>query len=313
MWRLSTYPHPATFRAAAVCDHEGMHPHIYRAEHILGQVHTRGAASINALCKAGTVVDVGHHWYAFAEELGRGLDARVVYAAENGLLIGCLTACEHWGLWTPPSLTTPDTHYIQSRGSNRNQPRTGSVHRQLAHGCFGNHLSPARSPQIISPPNDAIEHVLRYHDAETGLIVLESALYQRFIYPNHADAMIGIAQKVKRPILERYELETQSGSETRVRNFLQSRQVSVQPQVFIPQLGRVDLLVGTSLIIECDSQEFHSQPLNVAEDRRRDQVALRLGYTVVRLSYRDVWFQWEKTQEYISNLLKKRVHRRRIP
>lgn len=98
-----------------------------------------------------------------------------------------------------------------------------------------------------------------------------------------------------------------------MRNFLQSRQVSVQPQVFIPQLGRVDLLVGTSLIIECDSQEFHSQPLNVAEDRRRDQVALRLGYTVVRLSYRDVWFQWEKTQEYISNLLKKRVHRRRIP
>lgn len=91
-----------------------------------------------------------------------------------------------------------------------------------------------------------------------------------------------------------------------VRVMLSSRGVPVRPQVHVPGVGRVDLLVGESLIIECDSEEHHAGIID--KDRRRDMMARRLGYTVVRLSWQQVWCTWEETRAFLADLIRTRRH-----
>ena len=50
-------------------------------------------------------------------------------------------------------------------------------------------------------------------------------------------------------------------------------------------MGRVDLLVGTKVVVEVNSELWHSTAVQRAEDYRRDLALARLGYTVIRVSY----------------------------
>lgn len=66
---------------------------------------------------------------------------------------------------------------------------------------------------------------------------------------------------------------------------LQEAGLRVTPQVAIEGVGFVDLLVGTRVIVEVDSELWHSTPAQREEDARRD-LALRLrGYVVIRVRY----------------------------
>jgi very-short-patch-repair endonuclease len=55
--------------------------------------------------------------------------------------------------------------------------------------------------------------------------------------------------------------------------------------VKIAGVGLVDLLVGTRVVIEVDSESWHSTPEQRTEDYRRDLELHRLGFVVVRVSY----------------------------
>ncbi|WP_138975366.1 hypothetical protein [Arcanobacterium haemolyticum] len=72
---------------------------------------------------------------------------------------------------------------------------------------------------------------------ESDLIILDSALYQRLISIEDAHTIVENAPARKQKILRRFTHLAYSGSETRVRNFLQSLQVSVLPQAHIPSVG----------------------------------------------------------------------------
>src|SRR5665647_786535 len=69
----------------------------------------------------------------------------------------------------------------------------------------------------------------------------------------------------------------------------------VRPQVVIPGVGRVDLLVGESLIIECDSHAHHTGETNYRGDRRRDLSATADDYRVVRLTWEQCFLTWPTT------------------
>lgn len=103
-----------------------------------------------------------------------------------------------------------------------------------------------------------------------SLIVTESAVNLGLIGEPAARDLLGSAPAAKRASLTHFMLGAGSGSETRVRLFLQQRRFTVRPQVFIPGVGRVDLLVGESLIIECDSEQHHAAGARYRMDRVRD-------------------------------------------
>lgn len=69
--------------------------------------------------------------------------------------------------------------------------------------------------------------------------------------------------------------------------------------------------MGDALVIECDSRSHHTGPRNYANDRRRDQRLVALGYRVIRLTYEDVMVAWEATKEMMVALIRAKRHRHR--
>lgn len=110
--------------------------------------------------------------------------------------------------------------------------------------------------------------------------------------------------------LHKYLVYAESGSETRVRLFLQMRRIPVRIQVKISGMeGRVDLVVGDRLVIECDSHKHHSTPEDQLRDRKRDLALRALGYENIRLAYPQIWgLEWEETMQHILNEVRKRRH-----
>ena len=138
-------------------------------------------------------------------------------------------------------------------------------------------------------------------------MVLESAVNLGLISLTDARVLIAGTSGRKQHALRFFDPGAESGSETRLRLWLQQHQVQVKPQIDIPGVGRVDFLVGKSLLLECDSRTHHQYR---DEDYRRDMAARALGYAPVRLSYRQLFDDWTDTQEYLVRLLRTRRHHR---
>lgn len=62
----------------------------------------------------------------------------------------------------------------------------------------------------------------------------------------------------------------------------------VEPQVAIPGVGRVDLLLDGWLVLEADGFEHHSNRASYRTDRRRANALAELGYPLLRFSYEDI-------------------------
>ena len=138
-------------------------------------------------------------------------------------------------------------------------------------------------------------------------MVLESAVNGGRLHAAEARAMISAATQRNRRVLDFFDPAAESGSETRVRLFLRRHRFPVQSQVLIPGVGRVDLLVGRSLILECDSVAHHSDP---TADRRRDLDSYALGFDTRRLSYEQVHVSWNSTQQALLSQLRSGHHLR---
>ena len=86
--------------------------------------------------------------------------------------------------------------------------------------------------------------------------------------------------------------------------------MKVKTQVPIPGLGRVDMLLGQSLLVETDGYEFHADRDSFREDRRRDRIAATHGYCVIRLTWEQVFNSWPLILPDISAIVSSRRHRR---
>ncbi|MFY9263476.1 MAG: hypothetical protein GX483_04070 [Actinomycetaceae bacterium] len=277
---------------------------VFRPEEYKKRLEKSAASGNRAIRKAieeGEIIRLSRRWIA-------NLDAEpdLLIAATRGCLVGCLTACKIHGLWTP---TSGHPHLIYGRFGRKPRYSPELLHPSLNPDRYvGEHLTPGKSPTIVTPLIDSLEHVARYHSTETALIVLESALYNELITQETALAIVDKADNKKSRLLSKASALSQSGSETRVKMFLESLRHQVKQQAYIESIGKVDILVGKSLIIECDSVAHHSSQDQMTVDRRRDMAAMHLGYQVVRLSYQQIWKLWELTKQELKAILATKKH-----
>lgn len=250
-----------------------------------------GRGELSGLLSQGRLHRISRGWFAHERT-----PETAVRAVQLGGRLGCLSACELHNLWVPHQT---DLHVALNPGapSPKVPPRGVQVHR-----------STARCDSAVLPVQDAVAQVLHRHDEETGLIVLESAVERGLIQPAEARHLLSTVPMRARRAAQHFSPTAQSGSETRLRLFFQRRGVPVQPQAYIPGVGRVDLLVGRRWIIEADSQAHHSSPRHVVTDRERDLQGRSEGYMIVRLSYEHVWHTWERTQRRLLDILRTRQH-----
>ncbi|MST50097.1 hypothetical protein FYJ63_07600 [Mobiluncus holmesii] len=239
------------------------------------------------------LVSIRRGWYATPSAI-----PEAVKAVKLGGTIGCVSACKEYGLWIPPQ--EKNKLHVSLPSNVPLQVTKESV-------CF--HRSSEKPHPFLPPIGDCLHQVLKYHDGETGLILLESAFHEGALCENDCWYLIKHAPASKRQTLKFFTPGAESGSETRVRLFFQKRGVPVKIQHRISGIGRVDIRFGQSGIVECDSLAFHDKETSYYQDRWRDIRTLHEGYFTVRLSYPQIWYEWDETREYLSSLLKQRRHR----
>jgi very-short-patch-repair endonuclease len=249
------------------------------------------------------------------------VDPALTAMLEAGLRPGCVDAAAQLGLWVP---VIEGTHaYMPRRGSGILEdlelvptryihvPKGSVKHALPVHL----HTPLVRSwPDLHPVPSVTmmLEQVVRCLPVAEAAMVLESALHERKVDRTALDRVLAPLPREKRRQLSRVRSDAGSGTETKVRWWLESRRVNLRSQVFITGVGYVDLLVGTNWVIECDSRQYHDNDPQYYKDRQRDLRLRSKGYLVTRLTWEQVFLDWEMTSRQLLVALHRREHRRRV-
>ena len=141
---------------------------------------------------------------------------------------------------------------------------------------------------LVSVP-EALVHALGCLPAVDALVMVDSAL--RHEHATHADVrkrIVGPDSVRRRGLLELADGRAGSVIETVARLAIRSAGLPVQSQVYIPDVGRVDLVVDGWLVIEIDGYAHHSTREQFRNDRRRANLLAEKGLVLLRFSYEDV-------------------------
>lgn len=288
------------------------------------------------LLRAGRMTRAGV-WYVTVD-----VPADLVSLLAEGVRPSCVTAAEHHGLWVP---LHEGVHVYRPRGlgtagtapgradpsARRSTSASGipildpglvppapvlSAHVPGPTGTGSGlveHGSKMRSWPDRDPIADlplALAHAARCLPVRDTAILLESALNLRKMTMAAVRRLLASLPCALRAQFARVSPMAESGTETAVRWWLESLHVPVTPQVSIPGVGRVDLKLGTSWIIECDSASFHDDPAQYHRDRARDLRLQARRYMVTRLTWEQVFLDWEATSTQLLTILRRRDHRR---
>lgn len=250
-----------------------------------------GRDGLRRQVEAGRLLKVGHGWYASPTA-----DKDVVAAVRLGGHLGCLSACVVHGFWVPPH---PDLHVT----FNRQAPAV------IPPRVVGHHDREIGREPAVRPMIESLIEVVKHHDTETALIVLDSALNRGLLTEADVAELVAGCPRSKHRVLHFLDGKADSGTETRVRYFFQRRHVPVKSQVHVAGVGWVDLLVGRSLMIECDSHAHHTGEENYRRDRDRDLMLIQDANRVLRLTFEQVFYSWPQTSRALARLVKARLHR----
>lgn len=273
---------------------------------------------VGRLRRAGVIRSVGS-WLVTDEA-----DPRILPFLQADLRPTCLDAAVLHGLWTPAS---DRAHAFRPRVGRASAAPVG----RTVPGIRRPTASRAPHPQRVAVPmlhNPVLRawpdldpvpelplvllHAGRCLSTVEAAILVESALNRCLIGRHEVRDVLAALPQRRRAELERVDGRSESGTETRVRWWLESHRVPVRVQVVIQGVGRVDLLVGESWIIECDSWEFHGEGERYHRDRARDLRLRALGYTVTRLTWEQVFLDWDSTCALLSSVLRRRDHHRHL-
>src|SRR5690625_849956 len=249
--------------------------------------------SRSRMIRSGDLISLGKGWYS-----SPGTPPEVAGPLSRGHRATCITAAEMHGLWVPASAKV---HEVGLRRESETSESAVTWHRPIVRAW------PDDEP--IMPLRVALVHAAHCLPPWEAAALLESALERWQLGPDEVAEILRELPPTRRRALGRISTRAGSGSETRVRRHLERRGVRVREQVHVPEVGRADLIAGDRLIIECDSLAHHASVSGYHEDRRRDRMALKGGYLVLRLTWHDIWQDWSTACELLADLIGKRVHR----
>ncbi|WZH37820.1 MAG: DUF559 domain-containing protein [Microbacterium enclense] len=215
-------------------------------------------------------------------------------AARAGVVLSCLSAAEHLGLWVAHPR---GTHVAAPPKAGRVEVVEGTrVHRSRP-------VVPRHPDDLV----DAIENVLvlvaTCVPREEALVVWESAVNKDLV-STESLARLALPGRA-RSVLADVQPFADSGLETLVILRLRWMKIRLLPQAFLHG-HRVDLLIGERLVIQIDGA--HHVGAQRTEDIRHDAVLALHGYHVIRVGYRQVIEDWPSVQFFISRAVAQGLH-----
>ncbi|HEX4057755.1 MAG TPA: DUF559 domain-containing protein [Galbitalea sp.] len=253
------------------------------------------------LLRAGTLVRLRNGWFARQDA-----DVDQIRAVRLGGRITCLTALRQQGLWVMPDRRL----HVSVRGNAsrlRCPDSRGKAWDPTSHPDVCLHWTEihwdAPAAVAVETLGTSIAHLLRCTDRNSAIVTIDSALNtviggKPLLVMSELRGLIAQLPPSYSRIIDLVDPTAQSGLETLARLRLRGRGLRVRTQVEIDRVGRVDVLIGDRLVLELDSRRHHLGE-NYEKDRTRDLELVRQGFTVLRVSYHRVMFDWPSVEEAI--------------
>ncbi|AYF98590.1 endonuclease domain-containing protein [Protaetiibacter intestinalis] len=245
-----------------------------------------------AAVRTGLVRRPRRGWVATASA-----DLALFAAASAGGRVGCATAARRHGLWV---LDEPGLHLsIPHHSGHARPPADAIVHWRGREWRQGHAL--------VDPVATVLRDLADCLSVEAALCVVDSALNSGAITLGELERLLSDTRRGAR-LLPLVDPLAESGFETLVRYRLLVAGILARSQVHVDGIGRLDLLVGDRLVIECDGRAHHDDPLARARDRERDLLLTARGYLVIRLDIRQILRDWPLTLAVIRDLVARGQH-----
>ena len=251
-------------------------------------------AEIDRAVADGDIIKLRRDWYATPTA-----HPDVVRAVMAGGVLSCASALALHGVWVPPM----DKLHI------RGNDATARLHPDW---CRQRGRQPAERA-AVDDLETSLRHAAKCLPEEDFIVICDSLLNRGLVAPSTLEYWFGSGPRTVTERLQRCDGRAESGTETMARLRFQSRNLRVRTQVRIPEVGRVDMVIGESLIVEVDGYAYHADPETFENDRLRDLHAKALGYNVIRLTFKQVVYQWNVVEPLILEIVRRREHLKPLP
>ena len=222
------------------------------------------------------------------------LDADVRAATAHGGALSCVSLLRSRGIWVLPRETGPHVWLGPKQHALRHPDCT----------CIS-HYYDGRPPLGTTSVEIALLHLRRCAGDEAFFAAYESS-WRTGRLSHAARARIRSAlPRTARWLVDLARPDADSGLESLIRFRLHLLGISLECQVDIDGIGRVDFVIARRIILEADGDENHGSSTHRHRDRVRDATASRLGYETVRFDYAQIVHDWPTVQASIFGALRR--------
>jgi very-short-patch-repair endonuclease len=246
-------------------------------------------AQIDAALRAGSIVRVRRGVYATP-----GVCEPVQAAVAHGGVLACVSAARHTGLWTLEGAEDPVHVWLTDAGHAYARGGDGCVNH-WDEGVLDGFGLPS-VPRMLA-------QILACCGVESFFVALESALRLDRIAGAGLAWLHSRVSPEGRSAIAFARADADSGLESLVQWRLRGYGLRVRTQVGVAGVGRVDLLIGDSLLVEVDGAENHAGPDHRHKDLVRDANAAMWGYSTLRFDYALVVHDWDLVERAILGRL----------
>ncbi len=258
---------------------ENQHPPAFPLDTVMSYAELRAAgatrAGIREALATGALRRARRDVY-----VGGGVHETVVAAQRVGGRLDCISAVAAAGVFV---LDRSSLHVqVEPTHSRLRSPTSRRRSLTAASDVVVHWRHSERGAAHSIPLTEALAVAVRCQGPRASIAMLDNALYQRLIdEADLGDLFAGLPSKYAalRPLLDG---RAEAGSESIARLLLKNLGCSVQVQVQIDGVGRVDLLIDGWIVVECDSRAHHAGWEAQERDRLRDLLLAERGYVVIR-------------------------------
>lgn len=244
---------------------------------------------LDAATSRGEVIRPRRGWVALPTA-----EKTFIAAARFGVVLTCRTQASLLGLWLHDHRGRP--HFGVPRHAKRRLKVDAKLH-------WGTPVVPRDPDALVDPIENVLANIAECEPFERALATWESALNKSLVT---LDTLRGYSWKpAARRVLEQAMPFADAGLETYLRTRLRWLRLPILTQIWIAG-HRVDTLIGDRLVVQIDGA--HHVGVQRSEDIRHDAELRLMGYTVIRVSYKQIMFEWPTVQDLIMRAVAQGLH-----
>jgi very-short-patch-repair endonuclease len=255
--------------------------------------------SLTAAVRGGYLIRARRDHYVLP-----GTQRSVVEAVRVGGRVTCVSRLALAGIFVEDAHFT-HIHMVETMSRARS-PRSRHIplspHNRHGAELHWWPLSEQPHRALVSIP-DALAHSLRCQPPSRALASIDNALFQGFIVRDQVPAIFHAVPRSLAWLEEHVDGRAEAGQETVLRMIVRSAGLRCEPQVDVPGVGRVDMIVEGCLVVEADSRLAHDGWEHHVADRRRDLRLATLGFMSLRPAYQHTMHEPDLVRSAIANLI----------